>query len=82
MNTIATATPLSPFSTGQFARSCKTCGAPFVGLGTLCPSHLAAHAKTRAQEIRAAQSHSRQIISAREQQARHPRTELPDELDG
>ena len=74
----------APFSTGQHPRTCRVCGAAFVGLGTLCPTHLAAQAKTRAAQIKTERAHSAHIIAAREQQAaiaRPKRQELPDELD-
>lgn len=72
-------------STGQHSRTCRVCGATFVGLGTLCPIHLATQARQRAFELQAARKRSNQIIAARErmaQAARPARTELPDELDG
>ena len=74
----------APFSTGQHPRNCRICGASFVGLGTLCPIHLAAQARTRAAEIKTERQHSAQVIAARElaAQAAHPaRVEIPDELD-
>lgn len=75
---------LAPFSTGHFPRSCRVCGTSFVGLGILCPTHLAPHARQRAFEIQAARKQSHQIIAAcesRAQASRPPRTEIPDELD-
>lgn len=72
-------------STGQHSRNCRICGNPFVGLGTLCPVHLAAQSRRRAFELQAARNRSLEIIAARERRAtaaRGPRTELPDELDG
>lgn len=74
----------APFSTGQHPRTCRICGASFIGLGTLCPIHLAAQARTRAQELQAARQLSAQVITVREQQAqaaRPKRTEFSDELD-
>lgn len=74
----------APFSTGNHPRQCRLCGAPFVGLGTLCPVHLSAHARQRAAELQAERAHSAAIITARElqaQNARPQRAELPDELD-
>lgn len=74
----------APFSTGHSPRTCRICGASFVGLGTLCPIHLAAQARTRAKELQAAREHSAQIIAAREQQAQAAqpkRVEWKDELD-
>jgi hypothetical protein len=74
----------APFSTGHSPRTCRICGAAFVGLGTLCPTHLAAQARTRAAQIQTERAHSARIIAAREhaaQAARPPRQELPDELD-
>ena len=79
------ASPNAPsLSTGQHPRNCRICGAVFVGLGTLCPKHLAQQARQRAAQIEAERIRSLEIIAAREQQAqaaRGPRTELPDELD-
>lgn len=72
-------------STGQHSRNCRVCGAAFVGLGTLCPVHLAAQARSRAFQLQADRERSKQIIAARERMAlaaRPARTELPDELDG
>lgn len=74
----------APFSTGHSPRTCRICGTPFVGLGTLCPVHLAAQARTRAAQIQVERARSAQIIAAREhaaQAARPARTEIPDELD-
>ncbi|OQY87142.1 MAG: hypothetical protein B6D41_12225 [Chloroflexi bacterium UTCFX4] len=74
----------APFSTGHSPRTCRICGAAFLGLGTLCPLHLAAQARTRAAQIQAERARSAQIIAARElqaQAARPARTEIPDELD-
>lgn len=71
----------APFSTGQHPRNCQVCGASFVGLGTLCPTHLAPVARARALEIKKQREWSAQILTAREQQARPPRTEWLDELD-
>ena len=74
----------APFSTGHHPRNCRICGTSFVGLGTLCPTHLAAQARTRAAQIQAERAHSAQILAAREQQAqaaRPARVEIPDELD-
>jgi len=74
----------APFSTGYHPRHCRICGASFVGLGVLCPIHLAAHARQRATQLQAERERSEQILAAREQQAqaaRPQRTEFPDELD-
>lgn len=74
----------APFSTGQHPRKCRACGESFIGLGTLCPIHLAQHARHRAAELKAQRSESANIITARERQAnanRPARTEIPDELD-
>jgi len=74
----------APFSTGHNPRTCRVCGASFIGLGTLCPIHLAAQARQRAQQIKTERARSAQIIAAREAQAqaaRPARLELPDELD-
>ena len=74
----------APFSTGHSPRTCRICGAAFVGLGTLCPVHLAAQARTRAAQIKVERARSAQIIAAREAQAKAAqpaRTEIPDELD-
>ncbi len=75
---------LHPFSTGHSPRRCRICGAPFVGLGILCPIHLAEHARRRAAELQAERERSAQIIAAREAQAQAARpalTEWYDELD-
>lgn len=74
----------APFSTGNFPRTCRVCGAAFSGLGALCPTHLAAHARQRAQELQAQRSQSAQTITAREQAARTAQPKRPewkDELD-
>jgi len=74
----------APFSTGYHPRRCRVCGASFVGLGTLCPIHLAQQARARAIAIKYERERSNQIIAAREQlaiAARPQRTEIPDELD-
>lgn len=74
----------APFSTGHSPRTCRICGASFIGLGTLCPIHLAAQARTRAAQIQAERARSAQIIAAREAQAqaaRPARVEWKDELD-
>lgn len=74
----------APFSTGQHPRKCRVCGESFTGLGTLCPFHLAAHARQRAHELKAQRTQSANIITARAQAARAAqpkRTEVPDELD-
>lgn len=74
----------APFSTGQHPRNCRVCGASFVGLGTLCPIHLSATARSRGFQLQAERTHSNQIIAARERQAqaaRPARVEIPDELD-
>lgn len=74
----------APFSTGQHPRKCRICGETFIGLGTLCPIHLAAHARTRATELKAQRTQSANILTAREQQAKAAqpkRTEFLDELD-
>ncbi len=73
----------APFSTGHFPRTCRICGAAFVGLGTLCPIHLAEQARIRATELQAERERSAQIIADREAQAqaaRPARTEWYDEL--
>ena len=74
----------APFSTGHHPRNCRICGTSFVGLGTLCPTHLAAQARERAQQIKLERQHSAAILEAREhaaQAARPARVEIPDELD-
>lgn len=74
----------APFSTGQHPRKCRVCGETFIGLGTLCPIHLATHARQRAQELKAQRTKSADIITTREQAARAAqpkRAEYPDELD-
>ncbi len=74
----------APFSTGQHPRNCRICGAAFVGLGTLCPTHLAAQARERAQQLKAEREHSAQVIAAREKQAQAAqpkRSEFVEELD-
>ncbi len=72
---------LTPISTGRTSRPCRVCTTPFVGLGTLCPVHLAQHSRRHAAEIQTAREQSRQILEARESANRRPRREFPDELD-
>ncbi len=74
----------APFSTGHSPRTCRACGESFTGLGTLCPIHLAEHARHRAQELKAQRIESANIIAEREAQAnaqRPARLEWQDELD-
>lgn len=74
----------TPISTGHISRPCRTCNTPFVGLGTLCPVHLAQHARNRASQIQTARFHSAQILAARELPAKlafYKRSELFDALD-
>lgn len=77
----ATHQRIAPFSTGWIPRTCRVCGATFTGLGTLCPTHLAAQAKTRGAQIQRERAHSAQIISVREIQNARARVEWRDELD-
>ncbi len=75
---------LAPYSTGHNPRKCRVCGQSFIGLGTLCPIHRAAHARTRAFELQAQRAQSNQIINARAMQAKAAqpkRTEWQEELD-
>lgn len=71
----------APYSTGHHPRPCRICGASFVGLGDLCPVHLAAHARQRANEIAQQRITSARILRARETQTQPKRTEWVEELD-